>query len=83
MISIQTSAAQSLRQRHIRIGCSKNAARIPRLFDTTQAARVTFATVFDPVLVSREARPAGHGAKGGLQRRLRGRGWRPVGCVGA
>src|SRR5882672_10468087 len=52
---------------------------IPRLFDTTQEARVTFETVFEPVLVSLEARPACHGAKGSLQRRLRCRGRRSVG----
>jgi hypothetical protein len=56
---------------------------IPRLFDTTQEARVTFETVFEPVLVSLEARPACHGAKGGLQRRLRCRGRCSVGCAGA
>jgi hypothetical protein len=54
-----------------------------RLFDMTQEARVTFETVFEPVLVSLEARPACHGAKGGLQRRLRSRGRRSVSCVGA
>ncbi len=40
-------------------------------------------SVFEPVLVSLEARPACHGAMGSLQRRLRCRGRRSVGCVGA